>query len=94
MWSALCVGLLPIVVSLAGAVTLEQHPRELAVKEGDTVTFQCIMKGDSMRYYYMSWYRQGPSGSQEWIYKDGSYRQGFQDRFKVTDQSSKNRFPL
>ncbi|NXD03424.1 HV323 protein, partial [Certhia familiaris] len=87
--------LLSAAVSLAGAATLEQHPRELSVEEGGRVTFQCSMKGDTMRYYSMSWYRQGPSGPQEWIYKeDGTYGEGFQDRFKIRDERSKNRLSL
>nr|XP_030112249.3 T cell receptor alpha chain MC.7.G5 isoform X4 [Taeniopygia guttata] len=95
MWSALCVGFLPIVVSLAGAATLEQQPREVTVQEGNTVTLQCRMRGDSMRYYTMSWYRQGPTGSQEWIYKeDGTYGEGFKDRFKIKEEKLKNSFTL
>lgn len=48
-----------------------------------------------MRYYSISWYRQGPSGSQEWIYKeDGTYGEGFKDRFKIKDEKFNNRFPL
>uniref|UniRef100_A0A8C9UBD2 Ig-like domain-containing protein n=1 Tax=Serinus canaria TaxID=9135 RepID=A0A8C9UBD2_SERCA len=79
---------LSTVVSLAGAATLEQ-PREVSVREGNQVTLQCRMRGDSMRYYSILWFRQGPSGSQEWIYKeDGTYGEGFKD------QSSQNSFTL
>ncbi|KAF2985813.1 hypothetical protein EK904_007629 [Melospiza melodia maxima] len=53
------------------------------------------MKGDSMRYFSVSWYRQGPTGSQEWIYKeDGTYGKGFKDRFQIKDEKFKNSFPL
>ncbi|NXU11214.1 HV69D protein, partial [Pardalotus punctatus] len=93
-WSHCALFLLSAAVSLASAATLEQNPRELSVREGDPVTFQCSMRGDSMRYYYISWYRQGPSGIQEWIYKDGTYEKGFQDRFKIRDESTRNRYPL
>uniref|UniRef100_A0A8C3UHE6 Ig-like domain-containing protein n=1 Tax=Catharus ustulatus TaxID=91951 RepID=A0A8C3UHE6_CATUS len=55
--------LLSAAISLAGAATLEQ-PKELTVREGGAVSIPCDMKGDSMRYYTMSWYRQGPSGEQ------------------------------
>ncbi|OWK50212.1 hypothetical protein RLOC_00006926 [Lonchura striata] len=81
--------------SLAGAATLEQDPREVTVQEGKMVTLQCRMSGDSMRYYTMSWYRQGPTGSQEWIYKeDGTYGEGFKDRFKIKELKLKNSFTL
>ncbi|NXH60190.1 HVM05 protein, partial [Rhabdornis inornatus] len=93
-WSDCGLFLLSAAISLAGAATLEQ-PKELTVREGNKVTIQCSMKGDSMRYYTMSWYRQGPSGAQEWIYKeDGTYGKGFQDRFKIRDERSRSRFPL
>uniref|UniRef100_A0A674HL87 Ig-like domain-containing protein n=1 Tax=Taeniopygia guttata TaxID=59729 RepID=A0A674HL87_TAEGU len=71
------------------------QPREVTVQEGNTVTLQCRMRGDSMRYYTMSWYRQGPTGSQEWIYKeDGTYGEGFKDRFKIKEEKLKNSFTL
>uniref|UniRef100_A0A8C0ZHN0 Ig-like domain-containing protein n=1 Tax=Cyanistes caeruleus TaxID=156563 RepID=A0A8C0ZHN0_CYACU len=94
-WSDCGLFLLPAAVSLAGAVTLEQHPRELTVQEGDAVTLKCSMTGASMRHYYMSWYREGPSGIWEWIYnEDGTYGAGFRDRFKIRDERSKSSFPL
>ncbi|NXT45343.1 HV459 protein, partial [Pelecanoides urinatrix] len=81
--------------AVTGQVALEQHVRELAVREGDGVTFQCSMRGDRMSSYYMFWYRQGPRGSLDWIYKEGdSYGEGFQDRFKGSVESSQNRFTL
>ncbi|TRZ06056.1 hypothetical protein HGM15179_021051 [Zosterops borbonicus] len=81
-------------VSLAGAASLGQ-PRGLTVQEGDAVTFECIMRGNDMRRYSISWYRQGPSGTLEWIYyEDGTYGQGFQDRFKIRNLKDRNRFPL
>ncbi|NXY65877.1 HV459 protein, partial [Callaeas wilsoni] len=84
-----------ISAAVTGQVTLEQHSRELTVQYGDQVTFQCSMKGDSMKSYYMSWYRQGPSGTLEWIYYEGdTYGEGFQDRFVGSVESSKNRFTL
>ncbi|RMC01535.1 hypothetical protein DUI87_21976 [Hirundo rustica rustica] len=93
-WSAHGLFLLSTAVSLAGAATLEQ-PREVTAREGNRVTIPCTMRGDSMRYYSMSWYRQGPSGSQEWIYnEDGTYGGGFKDRFKIRDEKFSNRFPL
>ncbi|NXA29108.1 LV861 protein, partial [Ibidorhyncha struthersii] len=94
MWTALCVGLLPI-VAVTGRVALEQHSRELAVREGDGVTFQCSMSGGSMSNYYMLWYRQGPCGSLHGIYEDGdTYGEGFRDRFKGSVKSSQNKFTL
>ncbi|NXP21596.1 KV5AF protein, partial [Scytalopus superciliaris] len=93
MWTVLYVGFLPIVAVLG--VTLVQHPRELTVREGEKVTFQCSMRGDSMSYYYMSWYRQGPRGTVEWIYwYSDKYGDGFQDRFKGTVESYRNSFTL
>ncbi|XP_056368131.1 uncharacterized protein LOC130264138 [Oenanthe melanoleuca] len=81
--------------AVTGQVALEQHPRELTVREGDPGTFQCSMKGGSMGSYYMYWYRQGPRGSLEWIYRVGHYYgEGFQDRFKGTEEISKNSFTL
>ncbi|NWZ41289.1 HVM05 protein, partial [Brachypodius atriceps] len=93
-WSDHGLFLLSAAVSLVGAASLEQ-PRELTVREGNSVTILCTMKGDSMRYYSMSWYRQGPSGTQEWIYnEDGTYGEGFKDRFKIRDEKFNNRFRL
>ncbi|NXH79485.1 HV459 protein, partial [Hydrobates tethys] len=81
--------------AVTGQVALEQHVRELAVREGDGVTFQCSMSGDSMSSYYMFWYRQGSRGTLDWIYMGGhSYGEGFQDRFKGTMEGSQNRFTL
>ncbi|NXI12170.1 HVM09 protein, partial [Irena cyanogastra] len=89
MWSALCVGFLPI-VAVTGQVALEQQPREVTVQEGDEFTFQCSMKGGAMRSYWMYWYRQGPRGM-EWIYREGDkYGEGFQDHFSGSVESSKN----
>uniref|UniRef100_A0A6G1RVB9 Ig-like domain-containing protein n=1 Tax=Hypotaenidia okinawae TaxID=2861861 RepID=A0A6G1RVB9_9GRUI len=53
------------------------------------------MSGGSMRSYYMFWYRQGPRGTLDFIYREGDlYGEGFQDRFKGTVESSQNRFTL
>ncbi|NXR29832.1 HVM04 protein, partial [Cinclus mexicanus] len=93
-WSDCGLFLLLAAISFAGAATLEQ-PKELTVREGNTVTIMCRMNGDSMRYYTMYWYRQGQSSAQEWIYKeDGTYGKGFQERFKIIDQRLKDKFPL
>ncbi|NWT35339.1 HVM48 protein, partial [Cardinalis cardinalis] len=93
-WSDRDLFSLSAAVSLAGAATLEQ-PREVTVQEGKAVTLQCRMKGDAMRYYSISWYRQGPTGSQEWIYKeDGTYGESFKDRFQIKDEKFRNSFPL
>ena len=82
-------------VAVSGQVALEQRIRELAVREGDGVTFQCSMSGDSMSSYYTFWYRQRPRGTLVWIYQEGdAYGEGFQDRFKGTVESSQNRFTL
>ncbi|XP_072741937.1 uncharacterized protein [Ciconia boyciana] len=81
--------------TVSGQVALEQRIRELAVREGDGVTFQCSMSGDSMSRYYTFWYRQRPRGTLDWIYEAGdAYGEGFQDRFKGTVESSQNRFTL
>nr|XP_054505373.1 T cell receptor alpha chain MC.7.G5-like [Agelaius phoeniceus] len=95
MWSALCLGFLPI-VAVTGQVTFEQYPREVTLREGDEVTFHCSMKGGDMSKYFMYWYRQGPRGSLEWIYEDYgvTYGEGFKDRFKGKLQWSKNSFTL
>ncbi|NXB89133.1 HV43D protein, partial [Vidua chalybeata] len=93
MWSALCMGFLPI-VAVTGQVALEQQPREVTVQEGNEVTLQCSMKGGDMSNYYMYWYRQGPRGM-EWICMGGSaYGEVFQDRFKGKKDSSKNNFTM
>ncbi|NXJ84382.1 KV320 protein, partial [Trogon melanurus] len=94
MWCAMCVGLLPI-IAVTGQVALEQHVRELAVREGEGVTFQCSMSGDSMSSFYMFWYQQGPRGTMDWIYHGfDTGGRGFQDRFKGGVESSQNRFTL
>ncbi|NXG83186.1 HV459 protein, partial [Stercorarius parasiticus] len=88
-------GLFFLTAAVTGQVALEQHIRELAVRVGDGVTFQCSMSGDSMSGYYMFWYRQGPRGSLEWMYREGdAYGEGFQGRFKGSVESSQNRFTL
>ncbi|KAK2518890.1 hypothetical protein Q9233_012295 [Columba guinea] len=94
MWTAVWMGLLPM-VAVTGQMVLQQHTRDLAVREGDGVTFQCSMSGDSMSRYYMFWYRQGARGTLDWIYEPGgAYGEGFQDRFKGSVTSSENRFTL
>ncbi|NWZ03867.1 HV335 protein, partial [Loxia curvirostra] len=71
-----------------------QNPRAVTVQEGDAVTFECSMQGGSVSSYNMYWYRQGRRGM-EWISRDGyNYGEGFQGRFKATEDSSENRFPL
>ena len=92
-WSDCVLFLLSAAVT--GHVALEQHPRELTVREGDPGTFQSSMMGGSMRSYAMYWYHQGPQGSLEWIYTEGDhYGEGFQDQFKGRVESSKNSFTL
>ncbi|NXJ84380.1 HV459 protein, partial [Trogon melanurus] len=92
-WSA--DGLFLLTAAVTGQVALQQHVRELAVREGEGVTFQCSMSGGSMSSYYMQWYRQGPQRTLEWIYQayDGSSAD-FQDRFEQSVESSQNRFTL
>ncbi|NWV63922.1 HVM07 protein, partial [Malurus elegans] len=81
-------GLFLLSAAVTGQVALEQDPRELTVREGGEVTFQCIMKGGDMSQYFMYWYRQGPRGTLEWIYReDDIYGEGFQDRFKGSVKS-------
>ncbi|NWW42045.1 HVM15 protein, partial [Panurus biarmicus] len=76
-------GLFLLSAAVTGQMTLEQHPREVSVREGNAVTFQCNMRGDDMSKYAMFWYRQGPRGALEWIYTEGDFHgEGFQDRFK------------
>ncbi|KAF2977426.1 hypothetical protein EK904_006974, partial [Melospiza melodia maxima] len=68
--------------AVTGQVALEQHPREVTVREGDGVTFQCSLERGSALGYNMYWYRQGPGGSLKFIYKEGEiFGEGFQDRF-------------
>ncbi|NWQ82444.1 HV459 protein, partial [Columbina picui] len=87
--------LLFLAAAVTGQMMLEQQTRNLAVREGDEVTFQCSMSGDSMSRYYMNWYRQGPRSTLDWIYEaGGAYGEGFQDRFKGSVDSSQNRFTL
>ncbi|NXY87359.1 HV459 protein, partial [Alcedo cyanopectus] len=91
-WSDRCFFFLSEAVT--GQVALEQHMREVSVREGDGVTFQCTMSGDSMGNYYMMWYQQRPSGTLKWIYAGSSYGKGFRDRFKASLKTSQNRFTL
>ncbi|TRZ06709.1 hypothetical protein HGM15179_020398 [Zosterops borbonicus] len=89
MWSALCVGFLPI-VAVTGQMTLEQHSRKVTVRDGNEITFECSMRGDDMSRYFMYWYRQGPQGTLEWIYREPhKYGKGFQDRFVGSVESSR-----
>ncbi|NWQ99762.1 HVM06 protein, partial [Paradoxornis webbianus] len=93
-WSDHGFFLLSAAVSVAGATTLEQ-PREVTVREGDAVTFECTMREDDMSRFYMYWYRQDPRGALEWICRDSdSYGEGFQDRFRGSVDESMNRFTL
>uniref|UniRef100_A0A8C3PPQ4 Ig-like domain-containing protein n=1 Tax=Calidris pygmaea TaxID=425635 RepID=A0A8C3PPQ4_9CHAR len=88
-------GLFFLTAAVTGQVALEQHTRDLTTREGNGVTFQCSMSGDDMRRYYMYWYRQGPGGSLEWIYRAGdTYGESFQSRFKGSVESSQKRFTL
>ncbi|NXK01107.1 HV459 protein, partial [Corythaixoides concolor] len=88
-------GLFFLTAVVTGQVALEQRIRNEAVREGDGVTFQCSMSGDSMSSYYMFWYRQGPRGTLDWIYReDDKYGEGFQGHFKGSVESSQNRFTL
>ncbi|NXN00195.1 HVM40 protein, partial [Sylvia borin] len=65
-------------------------PREETVQEGNAVTFECSMRGGDMSNYFMHWYRQGPRGTLEWIYREGgNYREDFQDRFVASVESSR-----
>uniref|UniRef100_A0A8D0G186 Ig-like domain-containing protein n=1 Tax=Strix occidentalis caurina TaxID=311401 RepID=A0A8D0G186_STROC len=68
---------------------------EVAVQEGDGVTFQCSTSGDCMSSYIMFWYQQGPCVSLDWIYREGdAYGEGFQGGFKGRVLSSQNRLTL
>ncbi|NWR00630.1 HV459 protein, partial [Paradoxornis webbianus] len=88
-------GLFSLSAAVTGQVTLEQHPREVTVREGNEVTFECTMSGGYMRNYFMFWYRQGPRGALEWIWSGRyTYREGFRDRFKGSLDESENRFTL
>ncbi|NXP75397.1 HV459 protein, partial [Ramphastos sulfuratus] len=83
-----------LTAAVTGQVVLEQS-RDLTVKEDAGATFQCSMRGGSMGSYYMFWYRQGPRGALEFIFREGgSYGEGFQHRFKGSKDSSQNRFTL
>ncbi|NXS38681.1 HVM09 protein, partial [Pomatostomus ruficeps] len=82
-------GLFLLSAAVTGRMSLEQFSRELTVREGDQVTLQCSMNGDSVWKYFMYWYRQGPQGTLEWIYREGDiYGEGFKDRFLGSVQSS------
>uniref|UniRef100_A0A8D0FA14 Ig-like domain-containing protein n=1 Tax=Strix occidentalis caurina TaxID=311401 RepID=A0A8D0FA14_STROC len=88
-------GLFFLTAAVTGQVALEQHIREVAVQEGDGVTFQCSTSGDCMSSYIMFWYQQGPRGSLDWIYREGdAYGEGFQGGFKGRVLSSQNRLTL
>ncbi|NWV37787.1 TVB66 protein, partial [Grantiella picta] len=88
-------GLFFLSAAITGQVILEQNPREMIVREGDQVTFQCSMRGADMNKYYMYWYRQGPGGSLKFIYRRGGiYGEGFKDHFEGSLESSKNQFTL
>uniref|UniRef100_A0A8D2NYB2 Ig-like domain-containing protein n=1 Tax=Zosterops lateralis melanops TaxID=1220523 RepID=A0A8D2NYB2_ZOSLA len=84
-------GLFLLSAAVTGQVTLEQHPREVTVREGNEITFECTMRGDDMKKYFMYWYRQGPRGALEWIYREGEeYGEGFKDRFVGSVESSRS----
>ncbi|NXT86143.1 HVM02 protein, partial [Zapornia atra] len=72
-------GLFFLSAAVTGQVVLKQNVRDLAVREGDGVSFQCSMSGGSMSSYDMYWYRQLPRGTLEWIYVDynDAYGKGF-----------------
>uniref|UniRef100_A0A803W207 Ig-like domain-containing protein n=1 Tax=Ficedula albicollis TaxID=59894 RepID=A0A803W207_FICAL len=87
-------GLFLLSAAVTGQVALEQHPREVTVREGDAVTFQCNMVGDVMNKHLLYWYRQGLQGM-VWICRiRNTCGEVFQDHFKIRDERLKNRFPL
>ncbi|NWH99586.1 LV151 protein, partial [Tichodroma muraria] len=74
----------------SGAATLEQHPRELTVQEGNEITFQCSMERHDVSMNYIYWYRQRPLGSPKFIYREGDiYGEGFQEHFVGSVESSR-----
>uniref|UniRef100_A0A8D2PVM7 Ig-like domain-containing protein n=1 Tax=Zosterops lateralis melanops TaxID=1220523 RepID=A0A8D2PVM7_ZOSLA len=88
-------GLFLLSAAVTGQMTLEQHPREVSVQEGNEITFECNMRGDDMTKYYMYWYRQDPWGAPECIWRGRyTYGEGFQDGFEGSIDESKNRFTL
>uniref|UniRef100_A0A8D2M1C4 Ig-like domain-containing protein n=1 Tax=Zonotrichia albicollis TaxID=44394 RepID=A0A8D2M1C4_ZONAL len=88
-------GLFLLSAAVTGQVALEQQPRRVTMQEGDEFTLECRMKGDRMSNCYMYWYRLGPQGSLEWIFREvGHYRDAFKNRFKARVQSYKNSFTL
>ncbi|NXY86524.1 HV459 protein, partial [Alcedo cyanopectus] len=92
-WSDCCFFFLSAAVT--GQVALEQHRREVSVREGDGVTFLCTMSGGSMNDYYMFWYRQMPHGTLQFIFRESnSYGEGFRDRFRASVERSNNRITL
>ncbi|NXR57166.1 HV01 protein, partial [Hippolais icterina] len=79
---------LPAVVT--DQVTFEQHPREVTVRAGSEVTFNCSIKGGHKNNYFMYWYRRAPRHTLEWIYdQHDKYGIGFKDRFKGRVESSR-----
>ncbi|NXY39778.1 HV102 protein, partial [Pomatorhinus ruficollis] len=83
-------GLFLLSAAVTGQVTLEQHPREVTVQEGNAVTFECSMRGGDTSNYFMYWYRQGQRAALEWIYRDpDKYGESFRDRFKGSVESTR-----
>ncbi|NXJ86740.1 HV103 protein, partial [Trogon melanurus] len=88
-------GLFFLTAAVIGQVALDQHVRELAVREGEGVTLQCSVHGGSMSNYIMHWYRQGSQGTMAWIYWGTDHNERtYEARFKGRVESSRNKFTL
>lgn len=75
-----------LVSFLSGAMSvhvLVPQDQVVTVSMGESVTFRCSMKGDSIAKFYFSWYRKTQGNTMTFIHREENiYGPGFRDRFQ------------
>ncbi|ELK11265.1 Ig lambda chain V-VI region AR [Pteropus alecto] len=82
----------------AGAMSvhvLVPQDQVMTVSVGESVTFRCSMKGESITNFYLSWYRKTQGNTMTFIHREENiYGPGFQDRFRGKIDVSNNQAVL
>ncbi|CAI5675032.1 unnamed protein product [Oreochromis niloticus] len=77
-------------------IKLEQSTSEVK-RPGERVKMSCIISGYTLRDYYISWIRQRPGRTLEWIGRmdtgsnSAHYASTFRSRFIITEENSGSR---